>query len=69
LKVGSRPIEKGEFIAEFLIGIGREGGTDFRIVDSAYLFGSTKGTTGDFFEEVDLFFLAVIDSTKLGTTA
>jgi hypothetical protein len=69
LKVGSRPIEKGEFIAEFLIGIGRKGGTDFGIVDSADLFGGPKGTSGDFFEEVDLFFLAVVDSAKLRTTA
>jgi hypothetical protein len=69
LKVGSRTIEKGEFIAEFLIGIGRKGGTDFRIVDAADLFGSSKGTSGDFFEKVDLFFLAVVDSAKLRTTA
>jgi hypothetical protein len=69
LKVGSRPIEKGEFIAEFLIGIGRKGGADFRIVDSTDLFGGPKGTSGDFFEEVDLFFLAVIDPTEFRTTA
>jgi hypothetical protein len=69
LKVGSRPIEKGELIAEFLIGIGREGGTDFRIVDTADLFGSAVGSTRDFFEEVDLFFLAVVDPAELGTTA
>jgi hypothetical protein len=69
LKVGSCPIEKGEFIAEFLIGIGREGCTDFRIVDASDLFGSAKGTSGDFFEEVDLFFLPVIDPTEFGTTA
>jgi hypothetical protein len=69
LKVGSCPIEKGEFIAEFLIGIGRKGGTDFRIVDSADLFGGPKGTSRDFFEEVNLFFLAVIDPTEFRTTA
>ena len=69
MKVGSCPIEKGEFIAEFLIGIGRKGGTDFRIVDTPDLFGSAKGTSGDFFEKVDLLFLAVVDSTKLRTTA
>jgi hypothetical protein len=69
LEVGSRTIEKGEFIAEFLIGIGREGGADFWIVDAADLFGSAKGTSGHFFEEVDLFFLPVVDSAKLRTTA
>jgi hypothetical protein len=69
LEVGSCPIEKGEFIAEFLIGIGRKGGTDFGIVDATDLFGSAKGTSGDFFEKVDLFFLAVIDPTEFRTTA
>jgi hypothetical protein len=69
LKVGSRPIEKGEFISEFLIGIGGKGGTDFGIVDATDLFGSAVRTAWDFFEEVDLFFLAVIDPTEFGTTA
>jgi hypothetical protein len=69
LKVGSCPIEKGEFISEFLICIGRKGGTDFRVVDAADLFGSAVGSTWDFFEEVHLFFLAVVDPAELGTTA
>jgi hypothetical protein len=69
LEVGSRPIEKGEIIAEFLIGIGRKGGADFGIVDAADLFGSAVGSTWDFFEEVYLFFLAVVDPTEFGTTA
>ena len=69
MKVGSCPIEKGEFISEFLIGIGRKGGADFGIVDAADLFGSAVGSTWDFFEKVYLFFLAVVDPAELGTTA
>jgi len=69
LEVGSCPIEKGEFISEFLIGIRRKGGADFGIVDAADLFGSAKCTSGDFFEEVYLFFLSVVDPAELGTTA
>jgi hypothetical protein len=52
-----------------LIGIGREGGTDFGIFDAADLFGSPVGSTWDFFEKVYLFFLAVVDPAELGTTA
>jgi len=69
LKVGSRPIEKGEFISELLIGIGGKGVADFGIVDSADLFRSSVRTAWDFFEEVDLFFLPVIDPTEFGAAA
>jgi hypothetical protein len=69
LEVGSRTIEKGEFISEFLISIRGKRGADFWIVDAADLFGSAKGTSGHFFKEVDLFFLPVVDPAELGTTA
>jgi hypothetical protein len=69
LKVGSCPIEKGQFIAEFLIGIRRKGGADFGVVDAADLFGSAVRTAWDFFEEVHFFFLAVIDTTEFRAAA